>query len=135
MVDDASIQNRGGRPPFKPTEADRLFVDRAVMAGMNINDIAGCLNINPGTLRSHFRYEITTARARLRGKAIEVLSNSLDDGSLDAAKFVLARIAGWTEKQNVDISNSDGTLAQKTIDVSKLSADALREIAGLEPDA
>jgi hypothetical protein len=71
----------------------------------------------------------------LRGKAIEVLSNSLDDGSLDAAKFVLARIAGWTEKQNVDISNSDGTLAQKTIDVSKLSADALREIAGLEPNA
>ena len=92
---------------YKPSDADRQFVDRCVMAGLRINDIADALNITDDTLRKHFRYEILTARARLQGKAVEVLNDSLGDGSLDAAKFVLARISGWSEKTKTEVTGPD----------------------------
>jgi len=83
---------------YQVSDADRTFVERAVMAGTPIEKIAECLNVHDDTLRKHFRYEIMTGRERLKGNAIRVLVDSLTDGSLDAAKFVLARVAGWTEK-------------------------------------
>ena len=93
---------------YKPTDADRLFVERAVMAGTQINTIADCLNITDDTLRKHFRYEITTARERMKGDAVRVLMDSLTDGSLDAAKYVLSRVAGWTEKSVVEGPGENG---------------------------
>lgn len=93
---------------YEPTDADRQFVERAVMAGSRINDIAECLNITDDTLRKHFRYEIVTARERLKGDAVRVLMDSLTDGSLDAAKYVLSRVAGWTERQALEHTGADG---------------------------
>lgn len=89
---------------YRPTEADRRFVERAVMAGSRINDIAACLNITDDTLRKHFRYEIATARERLKGEAVRVIMDSLADGSLDAAKYVMARVGGWSERHEVEHS-------------------------------
>jgi DNA-binding transcriptional MerR regulator len=83
---------------YQASDVDRTFVERAVMAGTPIEKIAECLNVHDDTLRKHFRYEIMTGRERLKGDAIRVLADSLTDNSLDAAKFVLARVAGWTEK-------------------------------------
>jgi len=115
---------------YQPTEADRVFVERAVQAGSFINDIASALNITDDTLRKHYRYEIMTARERMKGEAVRVLMDSLTDGSLDAAKFVLARQAGWSEKTQHDLTSSDGSMTPKptTIDASKMSTDALREL-------
>jgi len=86
---------------YQPKEEDRSFVERAVMAGTGVEKIAEILDITLPTLRKHYRYEIFTSRERLKGKAVGVLNQNLDDGSLDAAKFVLTRIAGWTETQQV----------------------------------
>jgi len=96
---------------YKPSDADRIFVERAVMAGTSIEKIAECLNLHDDTLRKHFRYEIMTGRERLKGDAIRVLVDSLTDNSLDAAKFVLGRVAGWTEKSAVDLSSSDKSMS------------------------
>lgn len=93
---------------YRPTDADRLFVERAVMAGSRINDIADCLNITDDTLRKHFRYEIMTSRERLKGDAVRVLMDSLTDNSLDAAKYVLSRVAGWSEKTVNEHTGKDG---------------------------
>lgn len=93
---------------YKPTDADRLFVERAVKAGSKINNIADCLGVTDDTLRKHFRYEIMSAREKLKAAAVGVLDDSLTDGSLDAAKYVLSRIAGWTEKQAHEHSGPDG---------------------------
>jgi len=98
---------------YKASEADRTFVERAVMAGTPIEKIAKCLNLHDDTLRKNFMYEIMTGRERLKGDAIRVLVDSLTDNSLDAAKFVLSRVAGWTEKSAVDLSSSDGTMTPK----------------------
>ena len=94
---------------YKPTDADRQFVERCICAGdMTINEIADCLNITDDTLRKHFRYEITVARAILKGRAVGVISDALTDSSLDAAKFVLARLAGWSERSQHEITGKDG---------------------------
>lgn len=94
---------------YQPTDADRQFVERCICAGdMTINEIADCLNITDDTLRKHFRYEITVARAILKGRAVGVISDALTDGSLDAAKFVLARQAGWSEKNQHEHSGPNG---------------------------
>ena len=95
---------------YQASEADRTFVERAVMAGTPIEKIAECLNMHDDTLRKHFRYEIMTGRERLKGDAIRVLVDSLTDNSLDAAKFVLVRVAGWREKSDVNHVSEDGTM-------------------------
>jgi predicted transcriptional regulator len=115
---------------YRPTDADRLFVERSVMAGTQINEIADCLNITDDTLRKHFRYEITTARARLKGDAVRVLMDSLTDGSLDAAKYVLSRVAGWTEKTATEVTGKDGGPIQTEQAVSDDLRTALDAIAG-----
>jgi hypothetical protein len=71
------------------------------MAGTGVEKIAEILDITLPTLRKHYRHEIFTSRERLKGKAVLVLNQNLDEGSLDAAKFVLTRIAGWTETQQI----------------------------------
>lgn len=104
-----------GRPPYVVNDADRTFVERAVMAGSTILDIAAALNLHQDTLRKHYRYEIVTSRERLKVEALRVMMDSLADGSLDAAKFVLARRAGWSEKSEVDHSSTDGTMTPTII--------------------
>ena len=122
--------------PYVPTDADRIFVERAVMAGTVINNIADCLNITDDTLRKHFRYEIMTARERMKGDAIRVLMDSLTDGSLDAAKYVLSRVAGWTERNVVDNTSSDGSMTPKPgIDLSKAPIELLEWIVAKNDDA
>ena len=117
---------------YKASDADRTFVERAVMAGTPIEKIAECLNLHDDTLRKHFRYEIMTGRERLKGDAMRVVVDSLTDNSLDAAKFVLGRVAGWTEKSAVDLSSSDRSMSPKpALDVSRLSPEALAEIVAL----
>lgn len=81
------------------------------MAGSKMEDIAAALNITPATMRKHFRYEIMTARERLKTGAVRVLNDALAGNSLDAAKFVLARIAGWNERAQVDHVSSDGSMS------------------------
>ncbi len=112
---------------YKIKEADRIFVERAVMAGTAIEKIAECLNLHDDTLRKHFRYEIMTGRERLKGDAVRVLIDSLADNSLDAAKFVLGRVAGWTEKSAVDLSSTDGSMSPTRIIIEAASADDKRD--------
>lgn len=101
---------------YQPTDADREFVERCICSGdMSINDIAECLNITDDTLRKHYRYEIVTSRARLKGRAVGVISQALDDGSVDAAKFVLARQAGWSEKTVNEHTGKDGGPIEHTV--------------------
>jgi hypothetical protein len=59
-------------------------------------------------------------------------------GDLDAQKFILARLGGWSTK--VEMTGKDGRPVE-TVDLSGMSAAALREYgrqsalqAGLDPD-
>lgn len=41
----------------------------------------------------------------------------------------------WRDGKNLDHTSSDGSMTPRTFDASKLSTEALREIASLDPDA
>lgn len=121
---------------YQPTEADRLFVERAVKAGTSILEIAAALNLHDDTLRKHFRYEISVAREHLKGEAVRVLEDSLRDNSLEAAKFVLARVAGWTERRSLEHTGPDGGPI-RTADESKTEAELIEQAQklGIDPEA
>ena len=123
---------------YRPSDADRLFVERAVMAGTTVQNIAAALNIHDDTLRKHYRFEIVTARERLKGEAVRVLMDNLTDGSLDAAKYVLSRVAGWTERQAIEHTGADGgpvQIEQVQRDADEFASRVLRLAAarGLAP--
>ena len=57
---------------------------------------------------------------KLEGAAADLLNSN-----------IIARELGLSDKKELDLSNPDGSLAPKTIDASKLSTDALRELASV----
>jgi hypothetical protein len=95
------------------------------MAGLNQELIAETLNISAKTLRKHYRYELTTARNLLIAGATQCLSDALGNGNVDAAKFVLSRQAGWSEKTEHELTGKDGKdLAPTTIQIVAGSEDS-----------
>lgn len=110
-----------------------MFVERAVAGGSRINDIAQVLNVTDDTLRKHFRYEIMTARERLKADAVRVIMDNLQDGSLDAAKYVMARVGGWTEKQAHEHSGPNGgpIMTESAVDLSRLTDAQLEHLSGI----
>jgi AcrR family transcriptional regulator len=98
--------------PYKPTASEKEFVRYACMAGTSVASIAESLNISPETLRKHFKGDLLTARAKMIHAATKTIYEAAEDGNVDAAKFILARAAKWTEKTEMDLTNSDGALTQ-----------------------
>lgn len=70
-----------------------------------------------------------------KAKAIAEIAGSLltkaRKGDTASQIFFLKTQAGWRETNKVEVSNPDGTLQSKTLDVSRLSTAALKELSGL----
>lgn len=114
--------------------------------------IAAKLGMHRETLRKYYAEDIHVGRADLIiGVASQVISRALDAdavdantgqpvarGDLDAQKFILARMGGWTTK--VELTGKDGGPIEQ-VDLSNLTPDQLREYGrlaaiarGLDPD-
>lgn len=138
---------RIGNPPFQPTEEQRELV-RTYAKTFPVHaeeNIATLLGIHRSTLRLHFGADIKLARAQmLASVGAQMINRAMDainqtvKGDIEAQKFVLARLGGWTTK--VELTGRDGAPVE-TIDLSGMSAEALREYGrnaaiaeGLDPD-
>jgi len=97
---------------FKPKAADREFVRLAIMSGSTQEAICKALDIAPNTFAKNFKGDLLVARQKMINTAAKCLAEAAEDGNVDAAKFILARAAKWTEKTEVDLTNSDGALTQ-----------------------
>lgn len=86
---------------YKVTEEDKLFVCNCIMAGRSFEAISESMNICTNTLKKHFKFEIVTSLETLCGNAARCISEAVNAGNVDAAKFVLSRKAGWSEKHDV----------------------------------
>ncbi len=75
-----------GRPPFKPTTAQRRQVEELVSCGMSPPDIARALGIARETLRKHFADELAEGLARRRAEVIALLYKSARKGNVSAQK-------------------------------------------------
>ena len=93
-------------PPFQPTDEQRKTV--RVMAGFGIPqpDIATLLEIDPKTLRLHFRRELDRGSIEATAKVAQTLFQMATSGQNTAASiFWMKARAGWREKQIVEVED------------------------------
>lgn len=99
-------------------EIDLATVEAMAANGLTQQQIADSLGISVSTLYSRQRESEEFEEAIKRGKAkgVAVVTNELmkqvKSGNVTAMIFFLKARAGWKEKNEVDLTNSDGSFAQ-----------------------
>lgn len=78
---DKTARNKRGRPPFKPTSAMRLSVERMLSCGDSQNSVARALGIDADTLRKHFPEELATGAARRRRQVVDAIFAGVSEGN------------------------------------------------------
>lgn len=129
---------RIGNPPFVATPEQRAQVRQLAKAFPKGGEryIARLIGIDRQTLRKHFADELELGRAEmLAAVASQFINRALDEGkvddkgqtiakgNLDAQKFILARLGGWSTK--VEHSGPDGGAIPTTFDLGKLAPEQL----------
>ena len=98
---------------FAPTEEQRRTV--RVMAGFGIPQpaIATLLEIDPKTLRLHFRRELDRGAVEATAKVAQTLFGMATSGTNTAASiFWMKARAGWREKQVVEVEVAQRSVAE-----------------------
>ncbi|MFT8247346.1 hypothetical protein [Roseomonas sp. BN140053] len=91
--------------PFQPTEEQRKTVRAMSGYGVPQDDIATLLEIDPKTLRRHFRRELDRGSIEATAKVGQSLFRmATEGGSVAAAIFWMKARAGWREKQVVEVT-------------------------------
>lgn len=109
--------NKGGRPPYQPTEADRNTVKSMAACGFSQEAIARCIGtegINPETLRTHFRRELDTAMDMANARIGQVAFQKATEGEAWAVCFWMKCRAGWKETQITELAGRVGVDASGT---------------------
>lgn len=99
MTEKPKRSSPGGRPPYRPSLADRQTVEEMKFVGESDNTIARALGIDPDTLRKHFADEIADGHAQRRKEVVGLLFKSARDGNVAAQKKLeeMGRVAGAAE--------------------------------------
>jgi len=90
-----------GRPAFDPTDEQRKTVKAMAGFGIPQEDIAAVLDVDPKTLRKHFRIELDTGETIATVKVAESLYNNATSGNVAAQIFWMKARAGWSEKHEL----------------------------------
>lgn len=104
-----------GHPPHVPTDKNRSEVTALVSFGVTQVDIASYLDINPETLRTHYRRELDTGLVKGNASMARRLYKAAEEGSVPAMIFWLKVRGGWSERNIVDHMSSDGTMSPTKI--------------------
>jgi hypothetical protein len=95
--------------PFQPTGEQRRTVRAMSGCGVPHDDIATMLEIDPKTLRKHFRRELDRGSIEATAKVGQSLFRMATEGNnVTAAIFWMKARAGWREKHDVNLSAGDG---------------------------
>jgi len=103
------------RKSHSPTNATREVVKLHAMIGTRQEVIADILDIDPKTLRKHYRKELDHSLAQANAQIGGHLFNKAKGGDTAAQIFWMKTRAGWREKQEIDHTSSDGSLAPTQI--------------------
>jgi hypothetical protein len=127
-----------GQPPFEPTQEqrDRVRTLAKAFPAHARHYIARLLSISVATLDRHFHDDMELGRAEmLASVAAQVVNRAMNaahetaKGDLDAQKFILARLGGWSTK--LEVTGKDGGPVQfKDFDLSSLTEEEKRLLLG-----
>ena len=106
-----------GKPPHEPTKATRDTVSLHALVGTPQETIAAVLGIDAKTLRKYYRDELDLALAKANATIGGSLFNKAKAGDTSAMMFWLKTRAGFRERQEIDHTSSDGSLAPSRIEI------------------
>ena len=73
--------------------------------GVRHDEIATYIDVDPKTLRKHYRRELDTATIRANAAmARRLYSAGMEEGNVAAMIFWMKARGGWREKQEVEVS-------------------------------
>ena len=105
---------------YDPSEEQRRTVKAMAGFGVPQDDIATYLEVDPKTLRKHFRRELDGGTLEANAKVAQSLFNMATSGkNVAAAIFWMKARGGWREKHDVQVSMTD--------DVSQMTDAELEE--------
>lgn len=111
------------RKAHSPTDQTRSQVSALASFGVPQDDIAAYIDIDPKTLRKHYRRELDTAETRANAAVAKRLYEQATGDSVPAAIFWLKARAGWREKVELDHTSSDGSMAPKPTTIQLVAPD------------
>ena len=110
-------------PPHAPTPESRAQVSALYSYGITQEEIARFLNIDPKTLRLHYRDELDSAHVKANAKVGQFLfqnasGQTLANGAthsdcVRAAMFWAKTRMGWRETENLNHISEDGSMTPK----------------------
>jgi hypothetical protein len=121
-------ENKGGRPLIELT-VEQITEVGALASYLNQEQIADYLGISRRAFIDILNRddEVFAQYKKGKSKAIASVAGNLiaqaENGNAAAAIFYLKTQAGWTEKQTIDLSNTDGTLQPTTIQLVAMPED------------
>lgn len=96
-------------PPHEPTDEQRRAVRALAGLGTPHTDIALVVDIDPKTLRLHYRRELDISMAEANAQVAKSLYNmAVNDKNTAAAIFWLKARAGWREVAQLDLGAVNG---------------------------
>ena len=107
------------KPPHKPTDKDRQNVETMSAVGIPQDDIAAFLEIDPKTLRKHYRQELDTAAVKANSAIGGALYKKAMAGDTTAMIWWTKTRMGWSEKV---LNEHSGTIGIKKVERSIVKA-------------
>lgn len=119
MEDQPEI-NKGGRPPFEPTDEQRRIVNVMAAGGFQQLAIAQALGISDNTLRKYFAEELEAGGSKAHAMVVGNLYRQAtkdDPRATPAAIFWAKTRLGWKDTNAVELSGPDGGPIRQSIEV------------------
>lgn len=96
------------QPPHKPTTETMAQVEALSGYGVRHDEIALYLDIDPKTLRKHYREQLDKGTIKANAGIARSLHKQATEGNVAAAIFWLKARAGWREKHEVELTGPGG---------------------------
>jgi hypothetical protein len=107
-------KSRGGRPPYKPTDADKKAVKELILLGTNREKIAVIIGITQPTLEKYYGEMLDNYQSRMLSRVAGKAYGMALDGNPFMVQFVLRTRAGW--KENL-LTNDETQLIKRVIGI------------------
>lgn len=122
----AKKEKKIGRTTYKFTDKDLKTIEKLAAEGDTIEEIAAEFGMGQSTFYAKksgdervlgaYQKGVRASKKKVRKRLMDFIDSKVNDSvSFNATKFWLACRDGWTEKRDIDLQNSDGSLAPKVI--------------------
>jgi hypothetical protein len=111
------------RELFAPTDEQRGIVKAFAAYGVQQDEIAKYLDIDPKTLRKHFRRELDVGSIEATTKVAQSLFKAATGGNISAAIFWMKARGGWREKQEIDVTTQGSLTIQVVTGIDRNPGD------------